>query len=288
MQSLRFVYKSSSIFLTALSLWAGYWFTTQVGTVTTFPSLGVAIFEYILNFATPVPYFLFMVGVEIWGFRCETSDKTELADLRRSAALVTNLNRQLRTETQSHAESKSSYSDTLKAALKLMLCTTTMRFDHRCRVTIYCRQTKTDNELRQIFRFSENQAYKVGGRFKIPIDEGVVGSAWNNHGFKHVAVDHDLGTTEYEAQMNHEISSEGCTAPTCNLSMPSVEFYARALDDHENGNRVGIVVYECTEKGAFDFEEIERALTEQSLDLARFVKHLGRLDLEFSPQTREE
>ena len=208
--------------------------------------------------------------------------------MRSEVAEIPALKQSIRHEKQEHAESKSSYSDTLKAALRLMLCANKTGFDHRCRVTIYRRQTDADNEFRQIFRYSENHSYQVGGRYKIPLNEGVVGAAWHNHGTKHVSIDPIVGGDAFNKAMLDMIEPEGCKVPTCDLSMPSTEFYAKALDDHENGHRVGIVVYECIEQDVFSVEDIDNILTEQSLELARFVKHLGRLDLEFAPSARGE
>lgn len=283
MRFFEFLYYRSSIFLTALSLWSGFWLSDQIKVLTNWPTKFQLVFEYLLNFATPIPYFLFIVGVEVWGYLKERTERQNLTKLQTEASRVPQLKSEIRVEKQAHAESKSSYSETLKSALRLMLCSETIRFDHRCRVTIYRRQAATDDELRQIFRFSENQNYKLGGRYRIPIGEGVVGAAWGNHGVKHVALEADPETAEFRTEMEEHLKADRCSTPNCELSMPSKEFYAQGLDDHETGHRVGIVVYECTEAGVLDIERIDNILGAQALDLARFVKHLGRLDQEFAP-----
>ena len=288
MRVLYLVSKLSSVLLTVLSLWAGYWIAAHIQSVDTWPSLGGLIFDYFLNFRSPVPYFVFVVGVEVWSYVAESSATREVKTLKQQLAEKNDFEKELRLEKQEHAESKSSYSDTLEVALKLMLCVEATGFDYRCRVTIYRRQTQTDSGLRQIFRFSENHSYKIGGRYKIPLNEGVVGAAWNNHGVKHVSIEHDTESTAFADEMGSKIGIEECRVPDCQLSMPSKEFYAKALEDHENGHRVGVVVYECTEQGVFDVENIDSLLTTRSMELARFVKHLGRLDIEFAPSVGEE
>lgn len=240
------------------------------------------------DFSTPIPYFgialLITLAGRIDGFRAK--HRSSLLEDERT--ITSALKKELRDETQAHAESKSNYFETLGSALKYMLTSRVAGFDHRCRVTIYRRQAHDDKFLRQIFRFSPTHAYQESGRIRVPIEEGVVGAAWRNHGIKEVAIDMDPSSDQFRQEMNAELAAEGCGCPGGPLSMPSKYFYARAFEDHDTGKRIGIVVYESVEIGVLKKEDIDIAIESETLNVSRLVRHLGVLHSEFSPDPGEE
>lgn len=244
--------------------------------------------EHWKDFSTPIPYFVIALLVSfagrIDGFRAKY--RSNLLDEEKRK--VSTLERGLRDETQAHAESKSNYFETLGNALKYLLTSRVSGFDHRCRVTIYRRQANDDKFLRQIFRYSPTHAFQEDGRIRVPIEEGVVGAAWRNHGVKEVAIDMDPSSEQFQEEMNRELASEGCACPNASLSMPSKYFYARAFEDHDTGKRVGIVVYECIEIEVLTKEDIDNAIESETLNVSRLVRHLGVLHSEFSPDPGEE
>lgn len=240
------------------------------------------------DFSTPIPYFgialLVTLAGRVDGFRAK--HRSSLLDEERKLNSV--LKKELRDETQSHAESKSNYFETLGSALRYLLTSRVAGFDYRCRVTIYRRQANDEKFLRQIFRFSLTHVYQESGRIRVPIEEGVVGAAWRNHGIKEVAIDMDPSTDQFRQEMNNQLAAESCGCPTTPLSMPSKYFYARAFEDHDTGKRIGIVVYESVEVGVLKKEDIDNALKSETLNVSRLVRHLGVLHSEFSPDPGEE
>lgn len=195
----------------------------------------------------------------------------------------------MRDEAQQHAETKISYYDTLGRALKYLLTSDGTGFNHNCRVTIYRKQFDDDEKfLRQIFRYSQTRVFEQNGRFRIPADEGVVGAAWHNHGVKEFSCDSDPNSDEFIEEMNASLESEDCQHPSSELSMPSKHYYARAFEDNESGQRIGIVVYECTKVGVLDIAGIDQVLDGETLDVARIIRHRGILDREFNPDPEED
>lgn len=70
--------------------------------------------------------------------------------------------------------------------------------------------------------------------------------------------------------------------------MPSKHYYARALQDSENGQRAGIVVYEATDTDILDVSGIDKVLDGGTLDVARLVRLRGILHSQFNPDPEEE
>lgn len=274
----------SGVLASAFFLWMGIWLPAKLAGSEP-PSPFVVIFKNLLSFETPVPYIAGILCLGVWGTFNGRRIRVELDELRAKKDRLPKLEDELRKEKQAHAESKSSYSESLKSALQFMLCSEATGFDHQCRVSIYRRQTSVDDKMRLIFRFSEHHSYKVDGRLTLPMDEGVVGAAWKNHGVKHVTCEHPPDSQEFRDHMKTELGNENCALPAGQRSMPTKEFYAKALQDHDTGNRIAVVVFEATEVGRLNIATIDSILANQTLDVTRFVKHLGRLDLEFAPKS---
>ncbi|WP_126623210.1 hypothetical protein [Oceaniglobus ichthyenteri] len=280
----------ATVSLAAITVFLGIWLKSAMPNADeeVATSAFQAIQAHWKDFSTPIPYFGIALLVSLVGkfdgFRSKY--RSNLLDGERKA--VSSLRKELRVETQAHAESKSNYFETLGSALKYMLTSRVVGFDHRCRVTIYRRQANDDKYLRQIFRFSSTHAYQEGGRIRVPIEEGVVGAAWLNHGRKEVEIDLDPSSDEFAEAMNAALATEGCGCPGEALSMSSKYFYARAFEDHDTGKRIGIVVYESVDVGVLKREDIDNAIESETLNVSRLVRHLGALHGEFSPDPGEE
>lgn len=240
------------------------------------------------NFGTPIPYFGLALLAALVGRLDGLINRYRLGELKENKAELQNSKKAIRDEAQAHAESKSSYLETLGSALKYLLTSKETGFDYRCRVTIYRLQQDQDQSLRQIFRHSPTKLYEDNGRIRIPIDEGIVGAAWGNHGVKEFTHDASPDSEEFVDEMKRTLEPERCRHPDVELSMPSKHYYARAFDDHDTGRRVGVVVYESTEAKVLDRASIDQVLDTQTLDVSRFIRHLGILHREFNPDTGEE
>ncbi|QFS96289.1 hypothetical protein FIV06_02585 [Labrenzia sp. THAF191b] len=247
-----------------------------------------AIFDNIRNFSTPVPYLLIFIFISTFGRVESFFNRYQYGKygILQSKNMATE--KFLRKETQSHADTKSSYFDALADTLKYILTNEVTGFDHRCRVTVYRKQHDDDEHfLRQIFRHSPVLLHEQNGRFRIPSNQGVVGAAWLNHGVKEFSSEHPPDSEEFRNEMNAALQNEGCTHPEGPLSMASKHYYARALRDNEGGQRIGIVVYESTETGVLKVAGIDQVLDGESLDVARFVRLRGILHSEFNPDPEE-
>jgi transposase InsO family protein len=187
----------------------------------------------------------------------------------------------LRNETQNHGESQRNYFDSLTEALRYMLAGEGIGFDASCRVTIYRLQNNSTSYLKRIFRHSEYRAYKDEGRFRIPVSEGLVGVAWNNHGKVEFEYVKSGRAADQELQAYHR--AHGGIAPTCDLSMPSRSFVIRAVEDLDSSQRIAVVVYESTKTGCLRAEAIDALLEREARPLSRLIKHLGALDGKLNP-----
>lgn len=240
------------------------------------------------NFRSPLPYFCIALIFALVGRIDGFINRYYLGELKKTKDDIQCEKDLLRDEVQAHAESKSSYLETLGNALKYLLTSKETGFDHRCRVTIYRLQNDHDSYLRQIFRHSPAKIYEENGRFRIPINEGVVGAAWGYQGVKEFEHDSDPTSDEFIDEMNRMLVHEKCQHPHVELSMPTRHYYARAFQDHNTGRRIGVVVYECTDLGVLDRSGIDRVLDTQTLDVTRMIRHLSNLHREFNPDPREE
>lgn len=240
------------------------------------------------NWDTPVPYFLLNLTVSILSRLEGFLNRYRYGQLEQKQKTITDLEKQLRAETQSHSESKKSYMSTIENALTYRLTTQTTGFDHRCRVTIYKKQEGVENTLRRIFRHSPNRQFEEEGRISVPMDQGVVGAAWNNHGEKEVEINHDPSSEVFRSKMQSELSPQGCSVPNTQLSMPSKHFFAMKFEDHDSGNRIGIVVFESTELDILSLQGMKDVLSADILNISRLIKHLGVLRAEFNPAPRED
>jgi len=247
-----------------------------------------ALGENVTNFDTPVPYFWICLLVALLGRVDGFRNRYRLGGFEGVEGDLASAKVQLRGEAQAHADSKRSYLETLRNALKYLLTSNGIGFDHRCRVTIYRLQGQDDRHLHQIFRHSPTLKFEKDGRIRVPIDEGIVGAAWGNHGVKEFKSDADPSSDDFTSEMDAVLNPEGCESPNAKLSMPSKHYYARAFTDHETGRRVGIVVYECTNIEVLDCAEIDKVLDGEALDVSRMIRHLGVLHGEFNPTPREE
>jgi len=240
------------------------------------------------DWSSPVPYFIATLLISLAGRVEGFWNRYQRGNLEAKVSEIHSLTKNLRAEAQDHSQSKASYMETLESALRYCLTSAETGFNHNCRVTIYKRQDGSEGTLRQIFRHSEQHAYTRNGRIGVPVGEGVVGAAWNNHGEMEVSIDHDPSTEIFRTKMSAELAKHNCEAPTGKLSMPSRHFFAMKLEGHDRRERVGIVVYECTKVEALKAVGIKKAITEDMLNVSRMVKHLGVLRSEFQPAPRKE
>lgn len=252
------------------------------------PTVVETLLGNILSFDTPVPYYAIALVVALIGRIDAFRNRYKLGELQTLDSKLEASDLEKRKESQAHAESKSSYLETLGSALQYLLTTEGTGFDYRCRVTIYRRQKDDDDHLGQIFRHSPTLIYEQNGRIRIPVNEGVVGAAWCNHGVKEFEKDAAPNDEAFIEEMDQSLAVENCSTPTVELSMPSKHLYARAFTDHETGRRVGIVVYECTEIGVLKREGIDKVLDQEALSVSRLIRHLGVLHSEFNPVPGEE
>lgn len=195
---------------------------------------------------------------------------------------------ELRTEKQEHGETKRTYHATLISALKNRLASEVAGFDETCRVTIYRRQDDAAQALKRIMRYSAQRKWEQAGRVKIPIDEGVVGAAWNNQGWEEFSHESDPNSQEFQDAMAQRLGEHSCRVPEGELSMPTKHYYARAVDDHQDGHRVAIVVFESCEANKLKKGKIDEMMTNEQLEVSRLIMHLGALDGEFNPDTGSE
>ncbi len=173
----------------------------------------------VTNFETPVPYFGLALLAALVGRIDGFINRYRLGELKENGIELQDAREALRDEAQAHADSKSSYLETLGSALKYLLTSKETGFDHRCRVTIYRLQQDKDHYLRQIFRHSPTKVYEDNGRIRIPIDEGIVGAAWGNHGVKEFTNHADPSSEEFIDEMNRILGPEKCRHPEVELSM---------------------------------------------------------------------
>jgi len=237
----------------------------------------------ILNFHAPLLYlaiaivFLFIGRVHgfINRYRADSLTETE---------------NKLRLETQAHAESKSSYYDTLRIVLTYLLTAKVPNFNECCRVTVYRAEEDGGGYFRQIFRYSRTSQFETNGRIKIPIDEGIVGAAWNNHGLKQFKFDEDPMSEEFREALRQALDGDQCKLPPqhVQLSMPTRHFYAKAIQDFETGRKSGIIVYECTNVHDLDVPGIVDVLQAESVNMLRFIRHIVALDRDFNPDAKAQ
>jgi len=248
-----------------------------------------AIWASKFDFSTPVPWLGGSLLVSLAGRVEGFINRYWRGQLAEARSKLTQKDSEHRQEAQEHAETKSSYFDTLGNALKFLLTSAGTGFNHECRITTYRKQQDDDERyLKQIFRHSPTMVYERNGRFRIPADQGVVGAAWRNHGVKEVKCDMDPTSPDFVAAMNACLEKEGCLHPDGALSMPSRHYYARAFSDNESGQRIGIVVYESTEVSVLNVAGIDHVLDGQMLDVTRLIRHRGILDQEFNPDPVED
>lgn len=229
-----------------------------------------------LDFSTPIPYLFLCAAFTVLG----TIDNFVT---RHRYGLLSKTENELRSEKQRHGESKRNFWDALCAALKYLLAKDQIGFDTTCRVTVYRQQQSDELDLKQIFRHSPTRAYKEGGRIRIPSDEGVVGAAWHNHGEMEFVYSGNTPTQEDEARLKAEIAQWNCCLPDTPLSMPSRHLYASRLNDPVTGRPIAIIVYESTKPDQLNIDEIRSVLRDDSLNVARYIRHLGILDTELNP-----
>ncbi|MEO1985934.1 MAG: hypothetical protein ABGX47_04665, partial [Martelella sp.] len=281
---------TASLALAVLTFWLGFWLKDVLtpNEDGTSKVLTDVLKGNVLNFNTPIPYYIFTLILSFLGRIDGFFNRYFLGQLEEKEREMEDIRNRLRSETQAHEDSKKSYLETIHSALKYLLTAENTGFDNSCRVTIYKLQSDSDDCLQQIFRSSPNHHYESKGRIKVPTSEGVVGAAWGNHGVKEFSCDLDPNSPEFLDKMKEAIGNEGCALPNQELSMPSRHYYARAFSDHDYPRRIGIVVYESTAVGTLKSVEIEKMLNLKSLDVSRLVKHLGVLHEEFNPVSREE
>lgn len=260
-------------------LFMGTWFSEKVAEEDIAP--GVYTYAELLwtntfDFSTPVPFFVFSLIIAFAG-------AVEIFWNRYTYGENSKLKLRLRDEVQNHGESQRNYFDSLFEALRYMLASDAIGFDDTCRVTIYRLQNNSSEHLKRIFRFSSHHSYNEGGRFQIPIAEGLVGLAWSNH-----------GRIEYEYRGDPEGANDHLRdymaawqgrAPSCELSMPSRSFIIRAVEELESRRRVAVVVYESTSNDRLRLETIDNLFAREGIVLCRLIKHLGALDGKLNPDT---
>lgn len=280
----------ATVAIAFLTVFLGIWLTEALADQTeNLIQLALkAIWASKLDFATPVPWLGISLFVSLAGRVEGFINRYWRGQLAEARSKLTQKDEEHRREAQGHAETKSSYFNTLGNALMFLLTADATGFNHNCRVTIYRKQHDEDDQyLKQIFRHSPTMSFDQNGRFRIPADQGVVGAAWRNHGAKEFECDLDPASEEFIAKMNACLQNEGCEHPTGPLSMPSRHYCARMFRDNESGQRIGIVVYECIEVGVLNVAGIDQVLNGQMLDVTRLIRHRGILDQEFNPDPVE-
>jgi hypothetical protein len=277
----KFLSPVAVILATAVSAFSGLsigiWLPNKIGTNSEESGILAhleVIFNHLLHFTTPVPYFVFSLIVVIIGSLESFFNRYLYGENDKVQKL-------LRDETQNHGESQRNYFDSLVEALRYLLAGEGVGFDESCRVTIYRLQNNSTSYLKRIFRHSKHRAYNDEGRFRIPVAEGLVGVAWNNHG--KVDFEHNKSGRGADQEMQAFLKSEGGTAPTCDLSMPSRSFIIRAIEDLDSSRKIAIVVYESTKNGVLHVKAIDALLDREGKSLSRLVKHLGALDGKLNP-----
>ena len=238
------------------------------------------LWDNIFNFSSPLPYFGFAALLAL-------AERFEAIRNRYLYGQLRVIQQEIRETKQQHGTTKRAYYDTLRAALKYRLTSPETGFNKSCRITIYRLQSNSDAFLKRILRHSPNYNYCNEGRISVPIDEGIVGVAWGNHGKDEFFCDAQPESEEFSKKMREHLHAGGCREPSDPLSMPARHYIAIKIDDHDGGPRVAIVVYESEVCGVLKIDVIKDLLRDEVLDVSRFVKHLGVLDSEFNPDPRE-
>ena len=267
----------SGLVVAVSGLFIGTWLSEKVAPLENLSGVkdyAAILWKHIFHLSTPVPYFVFSVLVSFLG-------SIEVLFNRYAYGENAKLQSNLRNETQDHGESQRNYFDSLSEALRYMLTGEHIGFDETCRVTIYRLQNNSTEFLKRIFRFSNHNAYDAEGRFQIPISEGLVGVAWRNHGI----VDYEyVGEPDGAAEhLRAFLTEHGGKVPECALSMPSKCFVIRAIEDLDSRRRIAVVVFESTQNGKLQPENIDKLFAREGMPLCRLVKHRGALDGKLNP-----
>ena len=243
------------------------------------PSFLASTVQHLLHLDTPVPWLLVFLALTV-------VSAVRVGWVRRRNGSLIEIEGRLRSEIQSHGETKLSYHGTLVEALRFTLTRGDLGFDEKCRVTVYRKSEGDSDRLKRIFRHSRYLAYQENGRISIPNSEGIVGAAWHNAGKKEFKTEADHGSAEYIAEIDEALRIEGIPRTDVDLSMPTRHFVAHAIQDHDRTERVGVIVYESVDPDKLDAAAIDQLIAQDMLDISRLLKYLAALDGEISPSYR--
>ncbi|AUD59913.1 hypothetical protein AYJ58_10580 [Shewanella sp. Pdp11] len=185
-----------------------------------------------------------------------------------------------RAEKNNHGETQRQYYEAIGYIIQSIFVSTDDAYDNTCRVTIY-RHTN-DNHLQRIFRHATQSRFESGGRLRIPDDEGVVGAAWLNNGVAHVSLQHGFSTQSYNQQLEKELAQHGAKLPSSRTNMPTRNYFAMAVRAPDK-TKMAVIVLESTEPDKFSRERLERLISQENGDIAKYIIHKGKLDEILNP-----
>lgn len=271
---------------------SGYWFAPLISEQDNFFYF---IRENIFNTSSLVPYFVIATLFAFAGIIEGTYVKYRRGQLEKCKNNFEKSEQRARREELKKVESMHGHLQALEHCLRLLLTSKETKFGPHSRVTIYRQAKNGDQHLRRIFRHAEAQAYSSGGRFRIPINEGVVGCAWANHGESYFSSQSGFGTASYDAELKKHLFKDGrkavresLTLDNQGLSMESRQLFAKTVNDLDSGRPVAVVVYESTDLEELDVGAIRELLRDQDSSVSRFIKICGQLDLQLNPDGGDE
>jgi len=230
-------------------------------------------YENMAEFSKPVPYTgLFILIGLVGGF----------GSFRGQSKInrYTELENSYREEKISHGVTQKNYHKAIGYIIQSIFVTTNDSFNSNTRITIY-RHTN-DGSLKRIYRHAGQSRYEHGGRVSIPDNEGVVGVAWLNEGIAHLQLQHGFNTQAYNQQMEKDLRSHGAIPVNCNTNMPTKEYFAMAIRAIDR-TKMAVIVLESTEIGAFSRETLEPLISQENIEIAKYIIHKGKLDEILNP-----
>ena len=231
--------------------------------------------QNVFSFSKPVPYTALALVIGLvggfGGFRNQSKiNKYDVLEAR------------YRAEKSNHGETQKNYYEAIGYIIQSIFVSTDDAYDSTCRVTIY-RHTN-DDHLQRIFRHAAQSRFEHGGRLKIPDDEGIVGAAWLNDGIAHVSLQHGFCTQSYNQQLEKELTQHGSKLPPAETKtrMPTRDYFAMAIRGLDK-TKMAVIVLESTEPGKFSRERLEKIISQENGDIAKYILHKGKLDEILNP-----
>ena len=226
-----------------------------------------------LSFTKPVPYTALALFVGLIGGLGGFKNQSKINQYEELEA-------KYRSEKSNHGETQRNYYEAIGYIIQSIFVSTDEAYDNTCRVTIY-RHTN-DNHLQRIFRHATQSRFEHGGRLRIPDNEGIVGAAWLNDGVAHVSLQHGFATQSYNQQLGKELAQHGATLPSCKTTMPTRDYFAMAVRGADK-TKMAVIVLESTEPGKFSRERLEKLISQENGDIAKYILHKGKLDEILNP-----